>query len=498
MTVKILMPALSPTMTEGKLTKWLKKEGDQIKSGDVIAEIETDKATLDYESTEEGVLGKILVAEGTEGVAVKSLIGVMLEAGETAADLNAFLEKESNQGAQNSSQQNLGQNSNQASLPNQLSSNQSNSNQGSEEKSSSASSFDNKSNKAVENLLTAEVEESPYASAKTKQMTVREALNEAMREEMRKDPKVFLIGEEVANYQGAYKISQGLLEEFGPERIVDTPITEYGFTGLAVGSAFLGLKPIVEYMTFNFSLQALDHILNSSGKTLYMSGGDVTNSIVYRGINGSGTRVGAQHSQCLASWYAHIPGLTVIAPYSAEDAKGLLKSAIRNPNPIVFLEHEVMYGATFDVPDVEDLLIPIGKAKIEKSGKDVTIIAYSIAVKWALEAAKKLEEEGISAEVINLRTLRPLDLPCIIKSLVKTNRVVTVEEGWAFTGIGSAIAALIMENGFDYLDAPVLRVCGKDVPMPYAANLEKLALPSIEEICNAVRKVCYKEQFSKE
>jgi pyruvate dehydrogenase E1 component beta subunit len=461
MPIRIFMPALSPTMTDGKLAKWNKKEGDVVKSGDIIAEIETDKATMEYEATDDGVIAKIIVPEGTEGVKVNDTIAILMEKGDTQADVDAFVSKNiaNNTGGAVASPAVATTNNDVAPV-------------------SAPVSF---------NTTTEVKYEGP-----TKKMTVREALNEAMREEMRSDPDVFLMGEEVGHYQGAYKVSQGMLDEFGPQRVVDAPITEYGFTGLGVGAAFYGLKPIIEYMTFNFSLQALDHILNSAGKTLYMSGGDLNSPIVFRGINGSGTRVGAQHSQCLASWFAHVPGLIVITPYSAEDAKGLLKSAIRNPNPVVFLEHEVMYGKTFDVPDVEDFTLPIGKAKIEKEGKDVTIVAYSIAMHWAMEAAAKLEEEGISAEVVNLRTLRPLDLETVINSIKKTNRVVSVEEGWAYAGIGSEIAALVMEHAFDYLDAPLARVCGKDVPMPYAANLEKMALPSVEEIIEAVKKVCYK------
>jgi pyruvate dehydrogenase E1 component beta subunit len=460
MPIKVLMPALSPTMTEGKLSKWLKKEGDKIKSGDVIAEIETDKATIEYEATESGVLGKIIIKDGSEGIKVNELIGVLLDEGESVADIEKFLSTNIatvNQSIPTKKEENHQSNLSVAVQPAFVS---------------------------VNNSV-----ESEYANSPKKTLTVREALREAMSEEMRKDKDVFLMGEEVAEYQGAYKVSQGMLQEFGPSRVIDVPIAEYGFTGLASGAAFSGLKPIVEYMTFNFSLQAIDHIINSSAKTLYMSGGKVNSPIVFRGINGAGTRTGAQHSQCLASWYAHVPGLIVLAPYSSEDAKGLLKSAIRNPNPVVFLEQEVLYGKSFELPDVEDLTIPIGKAKIEKSGTQVSIVAYSYGMHPAMLAAAELEQEGISVEVVNLRSLRPLDTETIVNSIKKTNRLVTVEEGWAYAGIGAEIATIVMEQAFDYLDAPVVRVCGKDVPMPYAANLEKATLPTAADVKEAVKKV---------
>jgi pyruvate dehydrogenase E1 component beta subunit len=453
---RITMPALSPTMTEGTLSKWRKKEGDIIKSGDIIADIETDKAIIEYEYTEDGVLGKILIQEGTSGIKVNDVIGVLLEEGETAKDLENFDSSPKKSIQENKEQEAPIQNS-------------------------PAISF------SKSNDDTQDEEESFTGNKKT--ITVREALREAMQEEMRRDNSVFLIGEEVGQYQGAYKISQGLLEEFGEKRVIDTPITEYGFAGLGSGAAFAGLRPIVEFMTFNFSMQAIDHIINSSAKTLYMSGGQLPSPIVFRGPNGAAARVGAQHSQCFASWYAHCPGLKVVSPYSASDAKGLLKAAIRDNNPVVFLENEVMYGKSFEVPDTEDFILPIGKAKIERKGQDVTIVAFSIAVEWALQAAEKLSLDGISAEVINLRTIRPLDKDTILKSLKKTNRIITVEEGWPFAGIGAEIAAIVMEEAFDELDAPLLRITGKDVPMPYAANLEKLALPSAEEIYLAAKTI---------
>ena len=453
---RITMPALSPTMTEGTLSKWRKKEGDIIKSGDIIADIETDKAIIEYEYTEDGVLGKILIQEGTSGIKVNDVIGVLLEEGETAKDLENFDSSPKKSIQDNKEQEAPIQNSHVISF-------------------------------SKSNDDTQDEEESFTGNKKT--ITVREALREAMQEEMRRDNSVFLIGEEVGQYQGAYKISQGLLEEFGEKRVIDTPITEYGFAGVGSGAAFAGLRPIVEFMTFNFSMQAIDHIINSSAKTLYMSGGQLPSPIVFRGPNGAAARVGAQHSQCFASWYAHCPGLKVVSPYSASDAKGLLKAAIRDNNPVVFLENEVMYGKSFEVPDAEDFILPIGKAKIERKGQDVTIVAFSISVEWALQAAEKLSLDGISAEVINLRTIRPLDKDTILKSLKKTNRIITVEEGWPFAGIGAEIAAIIMEEAFDELDAPLLRITGKDVPMPYAANLEKLALPSAEEIYLAAKSI---------
>ncbi len=458
MPIQILMPALSPTMEEGTLARWLKNEGDDVKAGDIIAEIETDKATMEVEAVDEGIMGKILVSAGSENVKVNSVIAVLLEEGEDASAIDTQTAETVNETPKAAAQE-------------------------------SASTPSNTHNVVVD-LEGWEPE--PAYTGNYKKQTVREALRDAMAEEMRRDEKVFLLGEEVAEYNGAYKVSQGLLDEFGAKRVIDTPITEMGFTGIAAGAAFKGLRPIVEYMTFNFSMQAIDHIINSSAKTRYMSGGQIASPIVFRGANGAAARVGAQHSQEYASWFAHVPGLKVVAPWSAADAKGLLKSAIRDDNPIVFLENEILYGQSFDVPDDEDFTIEIGKAKIERSGTDVTITAFSIAVGWALEAAEKLAQEGISAEVINLRSIRPLDTAAIIASVKKTNRIVSVEEGWPFAGIGSEISAQVMEHAFDYLDAPVTRVTGKDVPMPYAANLEKLALPTVDDIVSAAKAVCYK------
>lgn len=472
MAVQILMPALSPTMTEGNLAKWHKKEGDKVKAGDVIAEIETDKATMEVEAVDEGILGKILVPEGTQAVAVNTPIAVLVEAGESADDAASAPVADI------------------PCIP------QSKPSEAAPVKVSSASQHEGK---VIENrdILYAQgqvLEPPPFDEAAftdKKTQTVREALRDAMAEEMRRDENVYLMGEEVAEYQGAYKVSQGLLDEFGAERVIDTPITEHGFAGLAVGSAMSGLRPIVEFMTWNFGMQAIDHIINSAGKTLYMAGGQLGCPIVFRGPNGAAARVAAQHSQCYASWYAHVPGLHVLAPWSAADAKGLMKAAIRDPNPVVFLENEILYGQSFEVPTDEEFVIPIGRAKIEREGKDVTIVAYSIMVGKALQAAEKLAEQGIDAEVINLRTIRPLDRYTILESVKKTNRIVTVEEGWPFAGIGAEIAALIGEHAFDYLDAPVTRVCAADVPLPYAANLEALALPQAEHIIAAARKVCY-------
>ena len=452
MSTQILMPALSPTMTEGKLAKWVKKEGDKIKPGTVIAEIETDKATMEVEAVDEGILGKILVPAGTEGVAVNTPIAILLEEGESAADVPA--PKAAPKAA---------------------------------EAPVAAPSCHPQSAPPSQQTIATEKE---WTGAKVT-VTVREALRDAMAEELRRDPEVFVMGEEVAEYQGAYKVTQGLLQEFGDKRIIDTPITEYGFAGVAVGAAFAGLKPVVEFMTWNFAMQAIDHIINSAAKTLYMAGGQLGCPIVFRGPNGPASRVGAQHSQCFASWYAHCPGLYVLAPWSAADAKGLLKSAIRSPNPVVFLENEIMYGQSFEIPADPDFTVPIGKAKIERAGEHVTITAFSRMVGVALQAAEKLAEQGINAEVINLRTLRPLDTETIVNSVKKTNRLVSVEEGWHFSGIGSELAALMMEACFDHLDAPVVRVYGADVPMPYAANLEKLALPQANDIIEAAKKVAY-------
>ena len=457
MSIEILMPALSPTMTEGTLAKWLVKEGDAVTSGMVLAEIETDKATMEVEAVEEGTIGKLLIAAGTEAVAVNTPIAILLEEGEDASALDRKP----------------------AAAP-------------AAQPAPAAPAAAPAAAAPAATPVAAAPEAEPEWTGKTKTQTVREALRDAMAEEMRKDNAVFVMGEEVAQYQGAYKVTQGLLDEFGAERVIDTPITEHGFTGLGVGAAFMGLRPIVEFMTFNFAMQAVDQIINSAAKTLYMSGGQMGAPIVFRGPNGAASRVGAQHSQCYASWYAHIPGLKVVAPWSAADAKGLLKSAIRDPNPIIFLENEILYGQSFEVPDSDDWTVPIGKAKIVRPGKDVTITAFSIMVGKALQAAEKLAEEGIDAEVIDLRTIRPLDVDTIVKSVAKTNRLVSAEEGWPTAGIGSEIAALMMEHAFDHLDAPVIRVHGKDVPLPYAANLEKLALPQVDDIVAAAKAVCYR------
>ncbi len=458
MTIQILMPALSPTMTEGKLAKWHVKEGDTVKAGQVICEIETDKATMEVEAVDEGVVGKLLIAEGTEGVAVNTPIAVLLEEGE---------DKSAASGA--------------ASAPPKA-----------EAPRAQAAAPAPTPAKAPAPPAAAPIAAEPDSSGPTANMTVREALRDAMAEEMRRDDKVFLMGEEVAQYQGAYKVSQGLLDEFGAKRVIDTPITEYGFAGVGVGAAMSGLRPIVEFMTFNFAMQAIDAIINSAAKTLYMSGGQMGCPIVFRGPNGAASRVGAQHSQCYASWYAHCPGLKVLAPWSAADAKGLLKAAIRDPNPVVFLENEILYGQSFPVPTAEDFVLPIGKAKVEKPGKDVTIVAFSIMVGHALKAAEALAAEGIDAEVINLRSIRPLDTETIVQSVKKTNRLVAVEEGWPFAGIGAELAAQMMEHAFDWLDAPVQRVHGVDVPLPYAANLEKLALPHPENIVAAAKAALYR------
>jgi pyruvate dehydrogenase E1 component beta subunit len=482
MAIEVLMPALSPTMTEGNLARWLKKEGDSVEAGDVIAEIETDKATMEVEAVDEGVIGKIVVAEGTEAVAVNSVIAMLLEEGEDADAL---------------------ENAQPSAAPVESKGSESEAAKDDETAPVQNKFVSGASGAAVENrdILYAQgavveppvFDEAAYFTDTVNQ-TVREALRDAMAEEMRKDDAVYLMGEEVAEYNGAYKVSQGLLDEFGAKRVIDTPITEHGFAGIATGSAFSGLKPIVEFMTMNFAMQAIDHIINSAAKTLYMAGGQLGCPIVFRGPNGAASRVGAQHSQCYASWYAHVPGLKVVAPWSASDAKGLMKAAIRDPNPVIILENEMLYGQSFDVPTDEDYSIPIGRAKIEREGADVTIVAFSIMVGKAMQAAEKLAEQGIDAEVINLRTVRPLDRWTILESVKKTNRIVTVEEGWPFAGIGAEIAALCGEHAFDYMDAPVMRVCGADVPMPYANNLEQLALPQIDEIVHAAKKVCYQDE----
>ena len=465
MPTEVLMPALSPTMEKGNLAKWVKNEGDPVKAGDVIAEIETDKATMEVEAVDEGTLGKILVPEGTQDVAVNTPIAIILADGEKANDVVA-----AKPAAKPAPKQE------EAPAP-------------AETPAAPVSvSAPPAAPKQVEIATDPDVPEGTEMVT----MTVREALRDAMAEEMRRDDTVFVMGEEVAEYQGAYKVTQGLLQEFGAKRVVDTPITEHGFAGLGVGAAFAGLKPIVEFMTFNFSMQAIDQLVNSAAKTLYMSGGQVTSHIVFRGPNGPAARVAAQHSQDYSAWYSHIPGLKVIAPYTASDAKGLLKAAIRDPNPVIFLENEILYGKSFPVPKLDDWVLPIGKARIARAGKDVTLVAWSIGMNYALGAAEELAKEGIEAEVIDLRTLRPMDIETVVESVKKTNRCVTVEEGWPQNGVGADIAARIMEHAFDYLDAPVTRVSGKDVPMPYAANLEKLALPSVPEVVEAAKAVLYR------
>ncbi|MGE0152992.1 MAG: pyruvate dehydrogenase complex E1 component subunit beta [Reyranellaceae bacterium] len=466
MPIQVLMPALSPTMTEGKLAKWHVKPGDAVKAGQVICEIETDKATMEVEAVDEGTVGELLVAEGTENVAVNTPIMTLLEEGEAAGAAPAAGSKQEKTAAPK--EEGAAKPAPPAEPPKQ----------------------DEAAKKAATGAppppAMKAAPEKDY-DGPTVKLTVREALRDAMAEEMRRDERVFLMGEEVAQYQGAYKVSQGLLEEFGARRVIDTPITEHGFAGLGVGAAFGGLRPIVEFMTFNFSMQAIDQIINSAAKTLYMSGGQMGSPIVFRGPNGAASRVAAQHSQCFASWYAHCPGLKVLAPWSASDAKGLLKAAIRDPNPVIFLENELMYGQSFEVPQDPDFVLPIGRAKIERQGKDVTIVAFSIMVGKALAAAEALAAEGIEAEVINLRSIRPLDVDTIVASVKKTNRLVSAEEGWAFAGIGAELAALMMEHAFDWLDAPVVRVTHKDVPLPYAANLEKMALPQAADIEAAAR-----------
>ncbi len=459
MATEILMPALSPTMEEGTLAKWLVKEGDTVKAGDILAEIETDKATMEFEAVDEGVIGKLLISEGTEGVKVNAAIAVMLDEGESMEDADAA----------------------KPAAP--------------EAKPAQAPAKAEAPAKEAPAPATAKApkqEPDWPEGTEVKKQTVREALRDGMAEEMRRDPNVFLMGEEVAEYQGAYKISQGMLDEFGPKRVIDTPITEHGFAGIAVGAAFGGLRPIVEFMTFNFAMQAMDQIINSAAKTLYMSGGQMGAPMVFRGPNGAAARVGAQHSQDYAAWYASIPGLKVVMPYSAADYKGLMKTAIRDPNPVIFLENEILYGRSFDVPVLDDYTVPFGKAKIWREGTDVTIVSFGIGMTYALEAAERLAGDGISAEVIDLRTLRPLDYDTLIASVKKTNRCVTVEEGFPVGSISNHLSAYIMENAFDYLDAPVINCTGKDVPMPYAANLEKLALVTTDEVVEAVKKVTYR------
>ncbi|MEZ5872073.1 MAG: pyruvate dehydrogenase complex E1 component subunit beta [Nitratireductor sp.] len=460
MPTEILMPALSPTMEEGNLAKWLVKEGDKVAPGDVIAEIETDKATMEVEAVDEGVIARILIAAGTEGVKVNTAIAILAGEGE---DANAAASAAPSPAphAQATTAASVGEPPAQVSLP---------------------------------AAPVAEIAADPDIPAGTEmvKMTVREALNSAMAEEMRRDADVFVMGEEVAEYQGAYKITQGLLQEFGPKRVIDTPITEHGFAGIGVGAAMAGLKPIVEFMTFNFAMQAIDQIINSAAKTLYMSGGQMGAPMVFRGPNGAAARVGAQHSQCYAAWYSHIPGLKVVMPYTAADAKGLLKAAIRDPNPVIFLENEILYGQSFDVPQLDDFVLPIGKARIHKTGKDVTIVSFGIGMTYAVKAEAELAAMGIDAEIIDLRTLRPIDWDTVLRSVQKTGRLVTVEEGFPQSSVGDHIASQVMQRAFDWLDAPVITICGKDVPMPYAANLEKLALPNVGEVVEAVKAVTYK------
>jgi pyruvate dehydrogenase E1 component beta subunit len=476
MPIEVLMPALSPTMEKGNLAKWLKKEGDSVKSGDVIAEIETDKATMEVEAVDEGTLGKILVPEGTNDVAVNTPIAMILAEGEDASALKDGKPAPAKQSKpeQPSRQQQA------AAAPSPP--------QRHEPSQKAEAPAPATKPPSAQIMPEPEVPEGTELIA----MTMREALRDAMAEEMRRDPDVFIMGEEVAEYQGAYKVTQGLLEEFGAQRVIDTPITEHGFAGVGIGAAFAGLKPIVEFMTFNFAMQAMDQLVNSAAKTPYMSGGQVKVSIVFRGPNGPASRVAAQHSQDYSAWYSHIPGLKVIAPSNAADAKGLLKAAIRDPNPVMFLENEILYGHSSPVPKLEDFVLPIGRARIARPGGDVTIVAWSMGMTYALKAAEELAKDGIDAEVIDLRTLKPMDSDTIVESVKKTGRLVTVEEGWKQSGVGAEIAARIMGDAFDYLDAPVTRVCGKDVPMPYAANLEKLALPSVAEVVEAAKAVCYR------
>jgi pyruvate dehydrogenase E1 component beta subunit len=464
MPIQVLMPALSPTMEKGNLSKWLKKEGEAIKSGDVIAEIETDKATMEVEATDEGTLGKILIPEGTADVAVNTPIATILADGENASDLGKAATPAKPE---------------KAAEPAPLAA----------EPKSAPTPADSA---PAAPKVAAEPDPEVPEGTEMVTMTIREALRDAMAEEMRRDPDVFVMGEEVAEYQGAYKVTQGLLQEFGARRVIDTPITEHGFAGIGVGAAMAGLKPVVEFMTFNFAMQAMDQIINSAAKTLYMSGGQMGCSIVFRGPNGAAARVAAQHSQDYSAWYSQIPGLKVIAPFSAADYKGLLKAAIRDPNPVIFLENEMLYGHSGEVPKIDDYVIPIGKARVVRTGGHVTLISWSNGMSYALKAADELAKQGIEAEVIDLRTLRPMDTDTIVASVKKTGRAVTVEEGWQQSGVGAEVAARLMEHAFDYLDAPVMRVSGKDVPMPYAANLEKLALPSVAEVVEAAKAVCYR------
>ncbi|QKC84001.1 pyruvate dehydrogenase complex E1 component subunit beta [Mesorhizobium sp. NZP2077] len=465
MPIEILMPALSPTMEEGNLSKWLKNEGDKVVAGDVIAEIETDKATMEVEAVDEGTIGKIVVPAGTEGVKVNAVIAILLQDGESAADAGKAAAPAKAEAPARAEAPAAAEEATPAAKP-----------------------------APVAAAPKTEIAADPDIPAGTEMVstTVREALRDAMAEEMRRDGDVFVMGEEVAEYQGAYKITQGLLQEFGPRRVVDTPITEHGFAGVGVGAAMAGLKPIVEFMTFNFAMQAIDQIINSAAKTLYMSGGQMGAPIVFRGPNGAAARVAAQHSQCYAAWYSHIPGLKVVMPYTAADAKGLLKAAIRDPNPVIFLENEILYGQSFDVPKLDDFVLPIGKARIHKTGKDVTIVSFGIGMTYAVKAEAELRGMGIDAEIIDLRTIRPLDLDTIIASVKKTNRLVVVEEGYPQSSVGDHIANQVSQRAFDFLDAPVITIAGKDVPMPYAANLEKLALPNVGEVIEAVKAVAYR------
>jgi pyruvate dehydrogenase E1 component beta subunit len=484
MATNILMPALSPTMEQGKLSKWLKKEGDSVRSGDILAEIETDKATMEVEAIDDGTLSKILVPDGTDNVAVNTPIAVITGEGEDAATAPPEAASPKTPPHESGDDQKPAARGN-----------------GPDRASKSDGEAGEPPKVSAKPLVNAPVAPKPSLDVSAEEipagtemvtLTVREALRDAMAEEMRRDDRVFIIGEEVAEYQGAYKVTQGLLQEFGERRVVDTPITEHGFTGLGIGAALAGLRPIVEFMTFNFAMQAMDQIINSAAKTHYMSGGQMEIPIVFRGPNGAAARVAAQHSQDYAAWFSHIPGLKVVMPYTAADAKGLLKSAIRDPNPVIFLENEILYGHTFEVPKLDDFLVPIGKARIARAGKDVTIVSFGMGMVYAMKAAAELEQQGIDAEVIDLRTLRPMDSAAIIESVKKTGRCVSVEEGWPQSGVGAEIIAKIMEQAFDYLDAPVVRICGKDVPMPYAANLEKLALPNVGEVVAAAKAVCYR------
>lgn len=465
MATQILMPALSPTMEEGNLAKWLKKEGDKVAPGDVIAEIETDKATMEVEAIDEGVIGKILVEEGAQGVPVNTPIALLLEDGESVEDLNNAAVSAPSAQAQSPADVDAEQRTEGLATP-------------------------VVAPKAPTQPLPADPDIPEGTEMVT--MTVREALRDAMAEEMRRDPDVFIMGEEVAEYQGAYKVTQGLLQEFGAQRVIDTPITEHGFAGVGIGAAFAGLKPIVEFMTFNFAMQAMDQLVNSAAKTLYMAGGQMGAPIVFRGPNGAAARVAAQHSQDYAAWYGHIPGLKVVMPYTAADAKGLLKAAIRDPNPIIFLENEILYGQSFEVPKLEDFVLPIGKARIHREGSDATIVSFGIGMTYAVQAAEELSGQGIDVEIIDLRTIRPMDLDTVIESVKKTNRLVTVEEGFPQSSVGDHIASQVVQRAFDYLDAPVITIAGKDVPLPYAANLEKLALPSVAEVVEAVKAVTYR------